>query len=97
MFHNFIKDVPVYTRNSNTLQVNHICDSEGKCLNPYHLYLGTPKQNTQDSIKMGYKIKAKSGEKNHNAILSDKVILEIKNLKGKTQKTQKQLALLNME
>jgi hypothetical protein len=52
MFHNFIADVPDYKRKSDSLQVNHSCSHEnnGKCINPWHLYLGTPKQNIQDSL-----------------------------------------------
>ena len=93
MFHNFIQDVPVYERKKNSLQVNHKCDTDGQCINPYHMYLGTPKENTKDCIEHGNKNKAKSGQQNHNAILSDLTVQEIKNLKGKTTKTQKEIAL----
>ena len=34
------------------LYVLHTCDNR-KCCNPDHLYLGTPKENTQDMIKKG--------------------------------------------
>lgn len=52
MFHNFIDNFPEFKRESNSLQINHSCshDNNGRCINPWHLYLGTPKQNTQDLI-----------------------------------------------
>ena len=37
------------------MQVNHICNNRG-CVNPEHLYEGTPKQNTHDSIIAGTKV-----------------------------------------
>lgn len=53
MFHNFIENVPIYERKAGVLQVNHRCNTDGKCVNPWHMYLGTPKQNTEDSIRDG--------------------------------------------
>ena len=81
IYHNFVDDVPEFERKSGALQVNHRCKSEGKCINPDHLYLGTAKQNIQDCINDGNKNKAKSGEQNHNATLSDETIGHIVGLK----------------
>lgn len=55
MYHNFVENVPEFTRLPDSLQVNHICshNQNGKCINPWHLYLGTPKENTSDSINEG--------------------------------------------
>lgn len=92
MFHNFIENVPIYTRNKNTLQINHKCNSDGKCINPFHMYLGTPKQNIEDCIRDKNKNKAASGEKNPNATVSDETVEYIKSLKGKTKKSQREIA-----
>lgn len=88
MYHNFVKDVPIYERKSGILQVNHRCETDGRCINPEHLYLGTPKQNTKDCINNGNKNKAASGENNHNAVLTDDIVKQIKKLKnsGRSQK-----------
>lgn len=34
------------------LHICHTCDNRG-CVNPFHVYLGTPYDNTQDSIAAG--------------------------------------------
>ncbi len=88
MYHNFVEDVPEFERRKDALQVNHRCKSDGTCINPSHLYLGTPKQNIEDCIKDGNKNKAKSGQDNHNAVLTDDIIEHIKSLKisGRSQK-----------
>lgn len=79
MYHNFINDVPIFERKSGALQVNHKCshESNGRCVNPWHMYLGTPKDNMQDALRDGTKNKAPSGEQNQNATVSDKKINEI--------------------
>ena len=82
MYHNFVEDVPEYERTPGSLQVNHKCKTNGTCINPLHLYLGTAKQNTKDSIEDETKNKAKKGEDNHNAILLDELVEYIKSLKG---------------
>lgn len=92
MYHNFIEDVPVYKRCKDSLQVNHTCKSDGRCVNPYHMYLGTPKENIRDCILDGNKNKFYSGENNPNSIISDETVKHIKSLKNKTTKTQKELA-----
>lgn len=90
MFHNFIDNVPIYVRKTDSLQVNHKCNSDGKCINPFHMYLGTPKENIQDCIRDGNKYEIKSGENNPNSTVSNETVEFIKSLKGKT--TQSQIA-----
>lgn len=55
MYHNFIGHVPKYEHGSKNMLVNHTCNHEndGKCINPWHMYLGTPRQNTLDCINDG--------------------------------------------
>jgi len=84
MYHNFIEDVPEYECKPDAKQVNHKCShvQNGKCINPWHMYLGTPKQNTQDAMKEGTKHECPKGEKNHNSKLSDKRIQKLLKMKG---------------
>lgn len=71
MYHNYVRSVPVFEHNG--LRVNHKCShfNNGKCINPYHMYLGTPKDNIRDCIKDGNKNRISSGELNPNARVSD--------------------------
>ncbi len=55
--------------------VCHKCDNP-LCINPAHLFLGTPKDNMTDMIKKGRKINS-YGEQNPNAKLTEKQVLEI--------------------
>jgi hypothetical protein len=49
-------------------QINHLCHNRG-CVTPYHLYLGTKKENTADSIRIGTHT-AKPGAEHFNSKLT---------------------------
>lgn len=55
------------------LFVCHHCDVK-TCVNPDHLYLGTPKQNTADAVARDRIVR---GEKRRNARLSDEMVRTI--------------------
>lgn len=56
------------------LWVLHHCDNPS-CVNPDHLWLGTPKDNTQDMLKKGrHRTRSPKGENQWNAVLTEKDI-----------------------
>lgn len=59
----------------------HHCDNR-KCVNPSHLFLGTPKDNTDDMDAKGRRVNAQlSGEENPLAKLTWENVLEIRRLR----------------
>ena len=65
------------------LHVCHKCDNPD-CVRPDHLFLGTPKQNTQDMIAKGRRAPLRPpifrGEAHPNARLSDDQVAEMRSL-----------------
>jgi hypothetical protein len=90
MYHNFIEDVPIYLPNG--LIVLHKCShlNNGKCINPWHMKLGTHKENTRDALNSNTLTLLKSNEENPMSKLTNQQINEIKLLKG-TGITQKEI------
>lgn len=62
------------------LSVCHKCDMP-ICCNPDHLFLGTPKENTKDSVKKGRaRCSNQNGSKNHSTKLDETIVRKIKEL-----------------
>lgn len=55
--------------------IRHRCDN-GACINPYHLELGTDKENKEDMVKRG---RSRKGEKHHNVKVTEELAYFIKN------------------
>mgnify|MGYP003346091124 CR=1 FL=1 len=63
--------------NSIKLFICHECDNP-KCVNPDHLFLGTPQDNMTDKVIKGRAVGAHKGEKHHKAKLTESQVMEIR-------------------
>jgi len=75
------------------MRVLHKCDNP-PCVNPKHLFLGTAKDNSMDAWNKGRlkPIPPRPGELNHNSVLSDKKVIEIRRRYAAGGVLQKELA-----
>jgi len=72
-----------YLKIPNGIEVNHSCDNP-RCINPFHLHLGTHADNMQDAkIRNRYRFSYRKGEHNPSAKLTAEQVKEIRANKSK--------------
>jgi len=91
MYHNFVENVPEYLPGG--LIVLHKCShlNNGRCINPWHMKLGTSKENTNDAMRSNTLTLLKPNEEHPLSKLSNLQVQEIRSLKN-TGVTQREIA-----
>ncbi len=91
MYHNFINDVPEYVPKGYI--VIHKCNhsNNGRCINPWHMKIGLPKENTNDATKANTLTLMKSHEENPMSKLINTQVAEIRALRN-SGKSQREIA-----
>ena len=74
----------------NCISVCHRCDIPA-CVNPDHLFLGTPKNNSQDMVKKG---RSTFGEKHPNAKLTEEIVIQIRSSTAPQKQDAKKYGLI---
>ncbi len=72
----------------------HKCDNPS-CFNINHLFLGTPKENSQDREKKG-RSREQRGEKNHMAILDKETVIQIRKMYAEGKRNCDLMKIFNL-
>lgn len=94
IYHNFIEDLSEYNISTLENQINHTCQSDGKCINPWHLYLGSGYSNILNSIedKTSIILNPQKGSNHYKSKISNEQVKEIRKLREEENKKYKDIA-----
>ena len=81
--------IPAFDKHYGSMLVCHTCDNPS-CVNPNHLFLGTPEDNMQDKIKKGRHVtpfRLIKGEEHHTVKVPDYLVKFVRILREHTDKS----------